>query len=306
MSAVKALTVGDGGGGGEEGSGSDSDGGDDGCCCGGESNTTNNRRSRNRKRQAPITVCATIHSPTPFAYSLFDSLVLLIGEWRERVSRRREREKTNFSTPPPHQKKKLKIPLPLPKTSNFHETARRPRRLLRHHRGRRAHSLLPAGTDDADRLLGGRRRGRREPLAQPSEVRLWRRRSGLGRPGALFRRCSSLPRQRRLQRRRRRQPAEDPPFALRAGVASRGRRGGGQEAGGGGGPRFGLQELPGRRRRRRGRVLLLSRSSSAFFFGFGGGPRGFALVLGEASRRLFSHGGAGSCARCFLCAPRPF
>ena len=85
MSTVKALTVGDGGG---EGSASDSD--DEGG--GGESNSASannnnggSRRRASRKRQAPITVCATIHSPTPFAYSLFDSLVLLIGEDKRRI-----------------------------------------------------------------------------------------------------------------------------------------------------------------------------------------------------------------------------
>jgi len=95
MAAVKALTVG-----GEEG-GDDDDSDDDSEERGGDGNDNNNSNSRRRgarKRQAPITVCATIHSPTPFAYSLFDSLVLLIGELGGgEGEREREKEKEKSS-----------------------------------------------------------------------------------------------------------------------------------------------------------------------------------------------------------------
>ena len=107
MAAVKALTVGGGG----EGSGSDSDDNDDdeGGGEGGvaDTNGSSRRRRASRKRQAPITVCATIHSPTPFAYSLFDSLVLLIGK-----EGNEEEEKKLFLQNPAKEKKLILLPPP--------------------------------------------------------------------------------------------------------------------------------------------------------------------------------------------------
>ena len=94
MATVKALTVG-GGGGGEGGEGGDESGSsdeEDDYGSGTGENSNKNKRSRRRQQQAPITVCATIHSPTPFAYSLFDSLVLLIGE-RDGDENKVERER---------------------------------------------------------------------------------------------------------------------------------------------------------------------------------------------------------------------
>ena len=165
MAAVKALTVGGGG----EGSGSDSDDDDDDEGGGGgeggvaDTNGSSRRRRASRKRQAPITVCATIHSPTPFAYSLFDSLVLLIGK----EGNEEEEKKSFFKTPP---KKKNSFFCPPPQKKNFQLKKRGPRRLLRHHGGRRAHPLLPAGADDARRGFSPcrwRRRVRAQAIRPP-------------------------------------------------------------------------------------------------------------------------------------------